>query len=87
MKLAGETNASFLDIDSNLGIGFYILIVYSVVAGFLQFSLRIRICDGSKKVVVKNENAVVAWKRKGMYVILRDFRVRLKEEINQLSYS
>jgi hypothetical protein len=60
MKLAGETNASFLDIDSNLGIGFYILIVYSVVAGFLQFSLRIRICDGSKKVVVKNENAVVA---------------------------
>jgi hypothetical protein len=29
----------------------------------------------------------VAWKRKGMYVILRDFRVRLKEEINQLSYS
>ncbi len=60
MKLAGETNASFLDIDSNLGIGFYILIVYSVVAGFLQFSLRIRLCDGSKKVVVKNEDAVVA---------------------------
>ena len=60
MKLAGETNASFLDIDSNLGIGFSILSVYSVVAGFLQFSLRIRICDGSKKVVVKNENAVVA---------------------------
>ncbi len=60
MKLAGETNASFLDIDSNLGIGFYILIVYSVVAGFLQFSLRIRFCDESKRVVVKNEDVVVA---------------------------
>ena len=42
MKIAGDTNAGFLDIDSNLGTGFYILIAYSVVAGFLQFSLRIR---------------------------------------------
>mmetsp|Transcript_21012 Transcript_21012/g.50674 ORF Transcript_21012/g.50674 Transcript_21012/m.50674 type:complete len:681 (+) Transcript_21012:41-2083(+) len=42
MKIAGDTNASFLDIDSKLGTGFYILIAYSVVAGFLQFSLRVR---------------------------------------------
>lgn len=42
MKIAGDTNAGFLDIDSNLGTGFYILIAYSFVAGFLQFSLRIR---------------------------------------------
>lgn len=42
MKIAGETNSTFLDIESNLGVGFYILIAYSVVAGFLQFSLRIR---------------------------------------------
>ena len=41
MKIAGETNSTFLDIESNLGVGFYILIAYSVVAGFLQFSLRI----------------------------------------------
>lgn len=47
MKIAGDTNSSFLDIDSNLGIGFYILIAYSVVAGFLQFSLRIRNDDKS----------------------------------------
>jgi len=42
MKLAGETNASFLDIDSSLGVGFYLLIAYSLLAGFLQFSLRLR---------------------------------------------
>ena len=42
MKIAGETNSTFLDIESNLGVGFYVLIAYSVVAGFLQFSLRIR---------------------------------------------
>ena len=42
MKIAGETNSTFLDIESNLGVGFYILIAHSVVAGFLQFSLRIR---------------------------------------------
>lgn len=42
MKIAGDTNAGFLDIDSSLGTGFFILIAYSVVAGFMQFSLRIR---------------------------------------------
>lgn len=42
MKLAGETNASFLDIDSSLGVGFYLLLAYSLLAGFLQFSLRLR---------------------------------------------
>ena len=60
MKLAGETNASFLDIDSDLGKGFYILIAYSVVAGFLQFSLRIRHCDGSKQSSSIEEDAGVA---------------------------
>jgi hypothetical protein len=57
MKLAGETNASFLDIDSDLGKGVYILIAYSVVAGFLQFSLRIRHCDGSKQSSSIEEDA------------------------------
>mmetsp|Transcript_10976 Transcript_10976/g.19164 ORF Transcript_10976/g.19164 Transcript_10976/m.19164 type:complete len:243 (-) Transcript_10976:118-846(-) len=42
MKIAGDTNAGFLDINSDLGSGFYILIAYAVVAGFLQFSLRVR---------------------------------------------
>ncbi len=42
MKIAGDSNAGFLNVDSNLGVGFYILIAYSVVAGFLQCSLRIR---------------------------------------------
>ena len=41
-KIAGETNSAFLEIDSNLGVGFYILIAYSVVAGFLQYTLRIQ---------------------------------------------
>jgi len=41
MKIA-EQNAGFLDINSELGTGFYILIVYSVVAGFMQCSLKIR---------------------------------------------
>ena len=49
MKIAGDTNAGFLDIDSGLGVGFYILIAYSIVAGFLQFSLRIRQNDESTK--------------------------------------
>lgn len=40
-RIAGQTNALFLDITSGLGPGFYLLIAYSVVAGFLQFSLRI----------------------------------------------
>ncbi|KAL7544644.1 hypothetical protein ACHAWF_008018 [Thalassiosira exigua] len=42
MRIAGDTNAGFLDIDSQLGVGFYILIAYSIVAGLLQNSLRIR---------------------------------------------
>jgi hypothetical protein len=54
MKLAGETNASFLDIDSSLGVGFYLLIAYSLLAGFLQFSLRLR-NDVSTK---QNDNVV-----------------------------
>lgn len=66
MKIAGETNAQFLDIDSSLGIGFYILIAYSVVAGFLQYSLRIRHCDGSKQSSLINEDAVVAEKEKDL---------------------
>ena len=41
-KIAGESNSAFLNIDSNLGVGFYILIAYSVVAGFLQYTLRIQ---------------------------------------------
>ncbi len=41
-KLAGETNSGFIDIKSSLGSGFYILIAYSVVAGFLQWSLIVR---------------------------------------------
>jgi hypothetical protein len=64
MKLAGETNASFLDIDSNLGVGFYILIAYSIIAGFLQYSLRIRICDGSKQLSSINHDGVLAEKEK-----------------------
>ena len=63
MKLAGD-NASFLDVDSNLGIGFYILIAYSVVAGFLQYSLRIRRCDGSMQSSLISEDAAVAEKEK-----------------------
>mmetsp|Transcript_346 Transcript_346/g.745 ORF Transcript_346/g.745 Transcript_346/m.745 type:complete len:594 (+) Transcript_346:121-1902(+) len=51
MKIAGEANAGFLDIESGLGPGFYILIVYSVVAGFLQFSLRVRYHNSSKPAV------------------------------------
>ena len=54
MKLAGETNASFLDIDSSLGVGFFLLIAYSLLAGFLQFSLRLR-NDVSTK---QNDNVV-----------------------------
>jgi hypothetical protein len=55
MKLAGETNASFLDIDSSLGVGFYLLIAYSLLAGFLQFSLRLRYDVSTKQ---NNDNVV-----------------------------
>lgn len=47
-KIAGESNSAFLNIDSNLGVGFYILIVYSVVAGFLQYTLKIQHEEVSK---------------------------------------
>ncbi|KAL7531332.1 LOW QUALITY PROTEIN: hypothetical protein ACHAXR_004925 [Thalassiosira sp. AJA248-18] len=40
--VAGSENEDFLDIQSGLGNGFYILVAYSVVACFLQFSLGIR---------------------------------------------
>ncbi|KAL7485877.1 hypothetical protein ACHAW6_011476 [Cyclotella cf. meneghiniana] len=40
MKIAGDSNSAFLDIESRLGPGFYILIAYSVAAGFLLYSLR-----------------------------------------------
>ena len=42
MKIAGDTNAGFLDISSSLGEGFYILIAYSVAACFLQLSLNLQ---------------------------------------------
>lgn len=42
MKLAGENNKGFLDIESGLGRGFFLLIVYSISAGFLQFCLIVR---------------------------------------------
>lgn len=54
MKLAGETNASFLDIDSSLGVGFYLLIAYSLLAGILQFSLRLHYDVSTKQ----NDNVV-----------------------------
>ncbi|CAJ1952002.1 unnamed protein product [Cylindrotheca closterium] len=40
-RLAGDSNAVFLDITSGLGAGFYILLAYSFIAGFLQFTLRV----------------------------------------------
>ena len=40
-ELAGEEGAQFIDVESYLGPGFYVLIVYSVVAGLLQYYLRI----------------------------------------------
>ena len=44
MKIAGDSNAGFLDVNSGLGSGFYILTAYSylVITGFLQFSLQVR---------------------------------------------
>ena len=40
MKIAWDSNSAFLDIESGLGPGFYVLIAYSVAAGFLLCSLR-----------------------------------------------
>lgn len=39
--IAGEENEGFISVTSKLGTGFYILIAYSVVAGFLQYSIRV----------------------------------------------
>jgi hypothetical protein len=36
MRVAGEANAGFLDIESELGAGFYVLLAYSVAAGGLR---------------------------------------------------
>ena len=58
MKIAGDKNAGFLNIDSNLGTGFYILIAYSVVAGFLQCSLRIRNSAKSSQGTADNEKEI-----------------------------
>ena len=44
--VAGQSNAELIQISSQLGPGFYILIVYSFVAGFLQFAVRVRNDDG-----------------------------------------
>eukprot|EP00985_Skeletonema_marinoi_P006241 scaffold2709_cov215-Skeletonema_marinoi.AAC.2 len=52
-KLAGDTNAGFLEVKSGLGIGFYILIAYSVVAGFLQWSLIVRY-DEKKQLLAES---------------------------------
>lgn len=41
-KIAGESNSGFINIDTSLGTGFYILIAYSVIAGYLQYFLRTR---------------------------------------------
>ena len=39
-SIAGDENASFIDIKSGLGSGFYILIAYCIVAGSLQFKME-----------------------------------------------
>ena len=39
-KIAGDFNLAFLDIESGLGPGFYILIAYCVTAGFLLYALK-----------------------------------------------
>ena len=44
--VAGQSNAELIQVSSQLGPGFYILIVYSFVAGFLQFAVRVRNDDG-----------------------------------------
>ena len=40
-QLAGDQGAQFIDVETYLGPGFYILLAYSVVAGLLQYYLRI----------------------------------------------
>jgi len=39
-SIAGDENAGFIDLKSGLGSGFFILIAYCVVAGFLQFKME-----------------------------------------------
>ena len=39
-SIAGDENAGFIDLKSELGSGFFILIAYCVVAGFLQFKME-----------------------------------------------
>ena len=39
-SIAGDENASIIDLKSGLGNGFFILIAYCVVAGFLQFKIE-----------------------------------------------
>lgn len=41
-KIAGESNSGFISIDTSLGTGFYLLIAYCVIAGYLQYFLRTR---------------------------------------------
>ena len=55
MKIAGDANSEFITITSGTGSGFYILIAYSVVAGFLQFSLRLR-CDESMQSTSEHDS-------------------------------
>jgi hypothetical protein len=55
-KLAGDTNAGFLEVNSGLGSGFCILIAYSVVAGFLQYSLIVRY-DEKKPMLEERSDA------------------------------
>lgn len=62
MRLAGESNAGFLNIESELGAGFYVLIAYSVIAGFLQVCLRVHddepapLAEGSDQDDKENED-------------------------------
>ena len=56
-KLAGDTNAGFLEVNSGLGSGFYILIAYSVLAGFLQYSLIVRYDKKKQELVEENSVA------------------------------
>ena len=57
MRIAGDSNAGFLDVDSDLGSGFFVLIAYSVVAGVMQASLRIRHDDKKAKPTTQKDNA------------------------------
>ena len=40
--VAGSSNAELVQVSSDFGPGFYLLVVYSFVAGFLQFAVRVR---------------------------------------------